>query len=88
MAENKYDLVLMDCQMPVLDGYNATSQYRIIESKKSHIPIIAVTANTIPGDKEKCLSSGMDDYINKPVDQDILEEKINFWLKATEKPIL
>ena len=85
MALNSYDLVFMDCQMPVLDGCNATKVYRQSEPQGTHIPIIAVTANVMPGDKEKCLASGMDDYIKKPVNSEELEEKTIFWLNSKNK---
>ncbi len=63
----KYDLILMDVQMPIMDGFKATQKIREIEkSTGTHTPIIAVTANAFPEDKEKCLASGMDDYISKP----------------------
>ena len=88
MAAKDYDLVFMDCHMPVLDGYNATKQYRKSEPKGTHIPIIAVTANVMSGDKEKCLNHGMDDYIQKPVDSEEFERKTIFWLSSnkTNKP--
>jgi CheY-like chemotaxis protein len=66
--------------MPVLNGYDATQQYRSSEDPDTHIPIIAVTANTMPGDKEKCIASGMDDYIEKPVASDILKKTVRHWL--------
>ena len=78
--ENHYDLVLMDCQMPVLNGYDATKQYREIEKPEINIPIIAVTANAMAGDREKCLASGMNDYIAKPVNLTTLNEIITNWL--------
>lgn len=63
----KYDLILMDVQMPIMDGFKATQKIREIEkSTSSHTPIIAVTANAFPEDKERCMASGMDDYISKP----------------------
>jgi CheY-like chemotaxis protein len=65
---NTYDIIFMDVQMPRIDGYEVTKQIRNYEkSSYKHVPIIAVTANALIGDKEKCLSSGMDDYISKPI---------------------
>ena len=77
----KYHLVLMDCQMPVMDGYDSTRNIRIHEAKMglSNIPIIAMTANAMKGDEEKCLAAGMSDYISKPIDQSVLKEKIDKW---------
>jgi len=88
MAKNNYDLVLMDCQMPILNGYDATKQYRSTEKTNTHIPIIAVTANAMDGDKEKCITSGMDDYIAKPVEPEILEKIINHWLNSSQTKAL
>lgn len=79
----KYDLIFMDCQMPVLDGYEATKQIRVIEHQSgSHTPIIAMTANAMAGDREKCLSVGMDDYVAKPVKNEELLGVIERWLAA------
>lgn len=80
LLSNSYDLVLMDCQMPVLDGYETTKQVRQMDSELKGIPIIALTANAMTGDAEKCLNAGMDDYLSKPFEADVLEEKINRWL--------
>ena len=64
----EYDLIFMDCQMPVMDGYNATRKIREIEQQNNaHVPIVALTAFAMKGDKEKCIEAGMDDYLSKPV---------------------
>jgi CheY-like chemotaxis protein len=77
----QYDMVIMDCQMPVMDGYEATRQVRKYENKnkKDSIPIIAMTANAMKGDKEKCIEAGMSDYIPKPINPDLLKSKIIEW---------
>lgn len=78
-----FDAVLMDLQMPVMDGYEATARIRALEElAHRHTPIIAVTANAMPGDREQCLAAGMDDYIAKPVKPDIIRETLARWLRA------
>ena len=81
-AENDFSLVLMDCQMPVMDGYVATDTIRKMEQQgsKERMPIIAMTANAMEGDKEKCLDAGMDDYVPKPVKMHELKEVMQRWL--------
>ncbi|MBX2808185.1 MAG: response regulator [Cellvibrionaceae bacterium] len=88
-ANARYDLILMDCQMPEMDGYQATCAIRKGAAdnpalgKSGHcanIPIIAMTANAMKGDEEKCIAAGMDDYMTKPIDPDILQAKIKQWL--------
>ncbi len=77
-----YQAIFMDCQMPVMDGYEATAAIRELESGESRIPIIAVTANAMKGDKEKCLESGMDDYIPKPLRPNDLQEAVSRWCRV------
>jgi len=80
--QHNFDLILMDCQMPIMDGYEATKVLREMEeqNKATRLPIIAMTANAMEGDKGKCLDAGMDDYISKPVNQQALKETIAKWL--------
>ncbi len=74
---SKYDLILMDVQMPVMNGLVAADKIRGLEmSTRMHVPIIAITANAMLGDREQCLAVGMDDYISKPIDPELLIEKI------------
>jgi len=83
-----YDLILMDCQMPEMDGYLTTENIRHLEQKNgSHILIIAMTAHALKGDREKCLAAGMDDYIAKPIDINMLGLTLDSWLKNSETPI-
>jgi PAS domain S-box-containing protein len=74
-----YDLVLMDCQMPEMDGFQATAEIRKMEGESRHTPILAITANALQGDKEKCLAAGMDGYIAKPVRLETLSEALSAW---------
>jgi len=72
LKQKKFDLILMDCQMPILNGYQTTEQFRLLEkenssNKNKHTPIVAMTANVMPTDKQLCLDAGMDDYIAKPI---------------------
>lgn len=78
--EGKYDLIFMDVQMPGMDGYEVTRQIRAIEGNAEHTPIIAVTANALVGDREKCIDAGMDDYISKPIKGSDLEMMLDKYL--------
>lgn len=78
-----YDAILMDCQMPVMDGYRATKEIRRLENiNLKSTPIIAMTANTMSGDRQKCLQAGMDDYIAKPISNEVLQQTLNQWLNT------
>lgn len=81
LQSKNYDLILMDCNMPKMDGYELTHRIRTSESStSSHIPIIAFTANAFKEELQKCFKAGMDDYLVKPVELEILAEKITKWL--------
>jgi CheY-like chemotaxis protein/HPt (histidine-containing phosphotransfer) domain-containing protein len=84
-SSNSYDLILMDCQMPVMDGFQATRAIR--EQGSRRVPIIAVTANAMEGEREKCLDAGMDDYLAKPVRPEDLIAKLEQWLGALPAPL-
>ncbi|MEM9905436.1 MAG: response regulator [Cyanobacteria bacterium P01_D01_bin.44] len=80
LAKQHYDLVLMDCQMPVLDGYEATQQLRQREGKHRRTVVIGVTAAAMAGDREKCLIAGMDDYLSKPIRLEALKNLLEQWV--------
>ena len=76
-----YDAVFMDCQMPEMDGFDATMEIRRREKENGgHIPIIAMTASVMQGDRERCLESGMDDYIAKPVQPEEVKASLARWV--------
>jgi CheY-like chemotaxis protein len=75
-----YDLVLMDCQMPEVDGFEATRRIRSMRGRR--IPIVAMTANALSGDRENCLAAGMDDYVSKPVKTADMESTLQKWLAS------
>ncbi len=85
-AQRDYDAIIMDCQMPVLDGYSATARIREREQAEGHsklrrMPIIALTAHALPHDRQKCLDSGMDDYLTKPVAARDLGAMLERWIQ-------
>jgi diguanylate cyclase (GGDEF)-like protein len=85
LAHNKIDLILMDCHMPVMDGYETTEQIRKEETTGNYIPIIAMTADAGSRDKQRCFAIGMDDYLSKPLFLKPLQEKLQRWLKPIAK---
>jgi CheY-like chemotaxis protein/HPt (histidine-containing phosphotransfer) domain-containing protein len=84
--KSAFDLVLMDCQMPEMDGYEATRMIRETEAREGRprIPIIAITAHALAGEKDKVLGAGMDDYVTKPIDIELLRRRIELWLGAAQ----
>lgn len=91
LQKQNFSLILMDCQMPVMDGYEATRVIRQSETFTGlHVPIIAMTANAMVGDKDRCISVGMDDYLSKPIDPVKLKVILNYWLSQefSEKSLL
>jgi len=78
-----YDAIFMDCQMPEMDGYEATAEIRKAEPDEARIPIVAMTANAMTGDRERCLTAGMDDYLSKPISVVALRAVIAKWMPAT-----
>jgi CheY-like chemotaxis protein len=79
-----YDLVFMDCQMPEMDGYEATQEIRRREGPGRHVAIIAMTADAMAGCRERCLEAGMDDFVGKPVAMEALFEAIRSWTPVKE----
>jgi CheY-like chemotaxis protein len=80
VTKGNYDLVLMDIQMPEMDGFEATQAIRRAERNGARLPIVAMTANAMKGDREKCIDAGMDDYLSKPVNPQKLKEKLETWI--------
>ena len=86
LERQRFDLILMDCQMPVLDGFQATAAIRASEGQERHIPIVALTANAVAGDRQRCLATGMDEYLSKPFTQDQLGDMLRRWLAPARAP--
>jgi len=84
VKSGEYNLVLMDVQMPEMDGLTATQEIRTWETPRMHIPIIAMTAHALQGDRERCLEAGMDDYLTKPISPDEVFETIEKWTRTPE----
>ena len=87
VATESFDIVLMDCQMPVMDGYEATGLIRKMSGNARYIPIIALTANAMQGDKEKCLAAGMDGYLSKPFKSAELSAALGEWVPTQSSAI-
>jgi signal transduction histidine kinase/DNA-binding response OmpR family regulator len=86
-----YDVVLMDCQMPVMDGFEAARQITALKKEnrvRADLPVIALTANAMKGDRQKCLDAGMHDYLSKPVRTRDLAEKVRFWIARQNRQIM
>jgi CheY-like chemotaxis protein len=87
-AASSYDLVLMDCQMPIMDGFEAVHEIRRREADNlRRTPIVALTANTMQGDRDKCLQAGMDDFISKPFNSSTLHSALQHWIGTRTKAV-
>jgi CheY-like chemotaxis protein len=85
LERTRFSAVLMDCQMPGLDGYAATRELRASDHAGRRVPVIAMTAGATAGERERCLSAGMDDYISKPVDVAQLKATLSRWTASSAK---
>ncbi len=82
MENHGYSAILMDLQMPVMDGYDATRAIRNLDGDARRIPIIAFTANALDGERQKCLEAGMNDFLTKPIDRNKFAEALEHWTSA------
>ena len=87
VRKQDFDVIFMDCQMPEMDGYQATTELRVLEGKRRHTWVIAMTANTLEGDREKCLAAGMDDYVAKPVKTNDMLGALSRYVQGTDRPM-
>ena len=89
LTRRSYDLILMDCHMPEMNGFEATRQIRALQGESANLPIIAMTANAQQGDSDQCLAAGMNDYLAKPFKLNALKEKLQLWLgRETNQPAM
>jgi PAS domain S-box-containing protein len=86
LAKTRYGLLLTDCNMPVMDGFALTRAVREMEAPEDHLPIVALTANALAGEDQRCLAAGMDDYLSKPVEMKTLQRRLDRWLDRS-KPV-
>ncbi len=87
LHKESFDIILMDWRMPVTDGLKCTLQIRELqEAQGQRVPIIAVTAHALSGDRERCLEAGMDDYLAKPFTLEQLQSKIQQWISSKKEP--
>lgn len=80
LAREPFDVILMDCQMPRMDGFETTQHIRELTGERARVPIVALTANAMKGDRERCLKAGMNDYLTKPFRPDALKETLDRWI--------